>query len=115
MNNQSQDPGILPLTMFSSVATLDQNLPDWTLAQIEASESPKPRSFEYYIRFDYPFSNVPLVHTGITGFDIDNGDTNRLRIYTENISSDGFNLVVQTWMYTRIYKVDVSWIALGNA
>lgn len=113
----SYDPlnsSLIPFKVCSSVVSLDQYLPDWTLAEIDTDATLEPRSFVQYIPFDSPFANVPLVHAGITGFDIDNRDTGRLSVGIEGISNSGFNIVVQTWMNTRVYKVEVSWFALGN-
>lgn len=115
MNYDPTNSGLVPFTVCSAVVSLDQYLPDWTLAEIDASSSTEPRTFVRYVQFDSPFANVPLVHAGITGFDIDNCDTNRLSIGIEEISSFGFKLVVQTWLRTRVYKVEVSWFALGIA
>ena len=100
--------------MCSAVVTLDQYLPGWNLSDIEKTAKPPPRHFVYDVSFNYSFSNVPLVHTGITGFDIGNNDTGRLSVRAEEITNDGFKIVVETWMHTRVYKVDVSWLAIGN-
>jgi hypothetical protein len=115
MNNNSMDSGLIPLKMCSAVVMLDQYQPGWTLAQIEPGEISGRRSFEYYIHFDQSFSNVPLVHCGISGFDIDNQDTIRLSVSIAKITSDGFKIVIQTWLHTCVYGVEISWIALGNA
>ncbi len=114
MIDQSIHTDLVPLKMCSATVTLDQNLADWQLAQIETNASPEPRSFEYYIGFENPFSTVPLVQAGIAGFDIDNQDTSRLSLHITEVSSDGFKIVIQTWMHTRVYMVEVSWIALGS-
>ena len=115
MNYEPENSGLVPFKVCSSVVSLDQNLPGWTLAEIDADSSTEPRRFEHYVQFDSPFGNVPLVHAGITGFDVDNCDTSRLSIDVEDVSSFGFRLVVQTWRHTRVYKAEVSWFALGTA
>lgn len=115
MNDQSIHTDLVPLKMCSATITLDQYQPDWQLAQIETSATPEARSFEYFIEFENPFSNLPVVHAGIAGFDIDNQDTNRLSLRIEEVSNDGFKIIIQTWMHTRVYMVEVSWIALGSA
>jgi hypothetical protein len=115
MNEDSINSGLIPLKMCSAVVKLDQYQPGWTLAKIEPGEISGRRSFEYYIHFSQPFSNVPLVHCGISGFDIDNQDTSRLSVSIAKITHDGFKIVIQTWMQTRVYEVEISWIALGNA
>ena len=115
MNDHAFYTGLIPLKMCSAVLTLDQYHSGWTLAQIEADNTPSPRRFDYYVKFDDRFSNVPLVHTGIIGFDMDNRDSNRISIRASEITSDGFKLSTQTWMHTRVYMIEVSWLALGHA
>lgn len=100
--------------MCSAVATLNQHLPDWNLADVEPESASEPRYFSFDVMFDNPFSNVPLVQLGISGFDIDNNDSNRLSVRADEISHKGFKIVIETWLHTRVYKVEVSWIALGN-
>jgi hypothetical protein len=115
MYGETNNTGLIPLKMCSAVVALDQFYPGWTLADVENSETPEPRRFEHYIWFDAPFANVPLVHTGIAGFDIDNADTGRLSVRAEEISNTGFKLVVMTWLHLFVYGIEVSWLALGNA
>ena len=105
---------LVPLTMSSALVELDQYSPDWQLAQVPEAEAEEPRVFTTQVNFDVPFANVPMVHVGISGFDIDNRDTARLSVRTGAISATGFELVVLTWMNTRVYKVEVSWLALGH-
>lgn len=49
------------------------------------------------------------------GFDIDNRDIARVKVKTERMTANGFMLVIETWRHTRVYGVDVSWLALGHA
>ena len=114
MRNDDMNNGLMPLTMCCAMLSLDQYVPGWTLADFLSEEKPGPRRFEHYVRFNTPFSNTPLVHVGIAGFDIDNRDTGRLGLGVENISAEGFSLVIKTWMHTRVYQVEVSWLAIGN-
>jgi hypothetical protein len=114
MNDQSTYTDLIPLKMCSATVTLDQYQSGWSLAEVESNSSPEPRSFEYYIGFDNPFSNIPVIHAGIAGFDIDNQDTNRMSLSVKEVSNSGFKVVIQTWMHTRIYMVEISWIALGS-
>ena len=105
---------LVPLTMSSAVIELDQYHPDWQLAQLTAESATEPRTFITHVAFDAPFANVPLVHVGISGFDIDNRDTARLNVRTGAVSATGFDLEVRTWLNTRVYSVEINWIALGH-
>ena len=115
MNEQMNHTDLVPLKMCSSTVILDQYLPGWQLALPEDCATPEPRSFQHYIEFDNPFSTIPVVQAGLTGFDIDKTDTTRLRMHVADISNNGFSIVIETWMHTRVYMVEVSWIALGSA
>ena len=113
MFDNTISPSLVPIKMCSAIIVFDQFTQDWTLAQENASE--EPRSFVSNILFDAPFSNVPIVHVGLSGFDIDQRDSARISVHAEAISPNGFDLRIQTWLNTRVYKVEVSWIALGQA
>lgn len=106
--------GLIPIKMCSAVVTFDQFTPGWTLADIDEHAAGQPRCFVTKVSFDSPFSYIPLVHIAISGFDMDQRDSARLSVHAEAISAMDFDIVVQTWQYSRVYKVDVSWLALGT-
>jgi hypothetical protein len=99
--------------MCSAIVEFDQFTPDWTLAQESVPE--EPRTFVSNVMFDMPFSNTPIVHVGLSGFDMDQRDSARISVGAEAITSTGFDMRIKTWQNTRVYKVEVSWIALGQA
>jgi hypothetical protein len=103
---------LVPFTMLSAVAVLDSSLPGWTLLDVPADQ---PRVFLYEVAFERPFVQAPLVHVGVSGFDIGNHDAARLRVSAVDIHADGFTLRVETWLNTQVWRVDVSWLAVGSA
>ena len=105
---------IVPLTMCSAVIEIDQYNPDWQLTQPSGADTTATRAFKTRVLFEIPFANVPMVHVGLSGFDIDNCDTARLSVRAAQISATGFDLHIITWRNTRVYKVEISWIALGH-
>lgn len=105
---------LLPLKMASATATFDQSGEQWTLAKPDAQTGDGYRRCLVHVAFEYPFDSVPVVHVGVTGFDIDNDDTARLSVRVEAIYATGFDLVLETWRATRVYAVQVGWLALGN-
>ena len=105
---------MVPLTMCAAVIELDQHSPSWQLAQPPEADVATQRLFTTHVPFEVPFANVPIVHVGISGFDIDNCDAARLSVRAAEISATGFELHVLTWRATRVYKVAVSWLALGH-
>lgn len=72
------------------------------------------RGFRQYVAFQRAFRNAPLVHLGIAGFDIANQDAARLTAAAANVTPEGFEIVLSTWLHTRLWRVDVNWLALGS-
>ncbi len=114
MRTASQPPGIIPLKMSAHTLSIDQFDAEWTLADFSGEADPPPKRVQRWIAFDAPFSNVPLVHVGLVGFDIDHRDTARIRLWAERITANGFVLMIETWRHTRVYGIEVSWLALGH-
>ncbi|WP_455212738.1 H-type lectin domain-containing protein [Kaarinaea lacus] len=112
MLDNTINPTLVPIKMCSAIVEFNQFTPDWTLAQENASEG--SRTFVSSVLFDVPFSNVPIVHVGLSGFDIDQRDSARISVHAEAITSNGFDMRIKTWRNTRVYQVEVSWIALGQ-
>ncbi|MCL4103600.1 UNVERIFIED_CONTAM: hypothetical protein GTU68_059679 [Idotea baltica] len=108
MNNE-----LIPVALASSVVKLDHELEDWNLADAGEDES-EPREYTHRVVFDVPFKTTPVVQVGLTGFDLDQRDSARLTVGPRAIDSTGFEIAVATWNDTRVYGVDVSWIAIGS-
>jgi hypothetical protein len=72
------------------------------------------RVFRARITFATAFAVTPLVHVAVSGFDIDHGDTARLRVAAEAITPTGFDLVLTTWLGTKVYSAEAAWIAIGQ-
>ena len=83
----------------------------WTLAAEPPHEA--DRSHRVAVTFLTPFGGVPLVHLGIAGFDVCNGDAARLTATATEVTSHGFTILLSTWLNTRIWRVDVNWLAIG--
>jgi hypothetical protein len=85
----------------------------WKLAEAPESGAEDSRYFTVPIHFSEPFSAPPVVHLGLTGFDIDQRDSERLSLRAVDISNTGFVAEISTWRDTRVYSVEFSWLALG--
>jgi hypothetical protein len=85
----------------------------WNLADPPADESEDARVFRFTVFFAAPFDNAPVVHLGLTGFDLDQRDSNRLSLRATEITTAGFVAEIATWRDTRVYSVEFSWLALG--
>ena len=102
---------VAPLSLLSAVVVLDSSLDGWSL--LEPSVEGR-RGFRKLVTFDTPFGAPPLVHVGVVGLDVSKDDNLRLSVRAENIVAQGFTLSVETWLNTKIWSVEVSWLAIGS-
>ena len=100
---------LAPRAMLSAVVPLGSLLEGWTL--LEGSGT---RTFRSPVVFEHSFSSPPVVHLGVVGLDAGKDDNLRLRVRAEDVTSAGFTIVTETWLHTRIWSVDVSWLAVGQ-
>ena len=101
-----------PLNFLAGTEALDSLRDGWTLD--DAPHGAPERSFRTHIRFERPFHMTPLVHLGIAGLDAGNEDATRLTASTANVTNDGFEIVLTTWLHSRLWRVDVNWLAIGS-
>ncbi len=107
-------PSATPWSVLSSSVSLGQLTPGWSISQAPDELAPDEyRTFRWWVGFAAPFSSAPVVQLGITGFDVDQRDSPRLTVKAENITGSGFEAVLCTWAGTRVYSVDLSWLAIG--
>jgi hypothetical protein len=102
---------IAPLNLLSATLVLDTSLEGWTLLDPSTDGA---RAFRYEVVFSRPFSTFPVVHVGIVGLDVSNGDNLRVRVRALDITARGFTLQAETWLNTRIWSVETSWLAIGS-
>lgn len=105
---------IVPWKTASSVFNVGINSAGWNLAEVPDGEIDLPRTFVTEVTFLEPFNAAPLVHAAIVGFDLDQRDSARVSVAVTLVTNVGFTLAVTTWRETRVYGVEVSWLALGN-
>lgn len=74
-----------------------------------------PRESRHEVRFEQEFVGPPVVHIGLSMWDIDNGDNQRADISTDNVRADGFTIIFRTWGATRVARVRAEWLAIGAA
>jgi hypothetical protein len=102
-----------PWKTLSATVHIGRLTNGWTLESRPAEYRDEVRVFRFPVRFDTPFKAPPVVHLGLTGFDIDQRDTSRLLLSAKDITKHGFTAEVVTWRETRVYSVAFSWLALG--
>jgi hypothetical protein len=66
------------------------------------------------IRFKEPFASPPDIHLGITEFDILEDSNTRLKVFASEITNRGFVIHVKTWCDTKVWSVEVDWLAYGK-
>lgn len=67
-----------------------------------------------WIEFDQEFAAPPMVHVSLTLWDMDSAHNVRADLAAENVSSAGFDAVFRTWKDTKVARVRMSWIAMGE-
>jgi len=102
---------LVPFKMLSAVTVLDSTLDGWTLLE---GDGELPRSYRRAVTFEQPFGIGPLVQVGLVGLDVSKDDNLRVRVRALDVTPDGFTVHVETWFNTRIWLVEVSWLAIGS-
>lgn len=72
-----------------------------------------PRVERTAVTFATPFRDTPLVHVGLSMWDISVEGNQRVDIAAEAVTSSGFTLVFRTWGDTRVARVRANWLAIG--
>lgn len=102
----------VPWKVLSSNVGVGILTPGWTL-DVVYPDFAEPRNFIFDVVFDSPFSTVPVVHLGLTGFDMDRRESSRLTLKAENVTEFGFQAVISTWDASRVFSVEFNWLAIG--
>jgi hypothetical protein len=104
---------ILPLSFAAGAVRFDDSKPGWALLD-RAPDSNGVRTFTGRVTFERAFQAPPVVQIGITGFDIDNGDNARLNVGIIEVDGEGFDVELRTWWNSRLWSVDLNWLAIGH-
>jgi len=102
---------IAPLNFLSATLVLDSSLEGWSLLEPSGEGA---RAFRYEVVFSRPFASFPIVQVGLVGLDVSNNDNLRVRVRALDITSTGFTLQAETWLHTKIWAVETSWLAIGS-
>ncbi len=102
---------VAPLSLLSAVVILDSTLDNWSLLEPAGGLR---RSCRQPVVFERRFAAPPLVHVGVVGIDASKDDNLRLSVRAESITEYGFMLSVETLLNTKIWSVEVSWLAIGS-
>jgi hypothetical protein len=100
-----------PFSFLAGKEVMQAGQEGWTLDQLPTAG--EDRAMRIRVGFARGFREIPLVHLGVTGLDVSERDCARLSVSTDNVTTDGFDIVLGTWLNTRLWRVEVSWLALG--
>jgi hypothetical protein len=73
------------------------------------------RHFEYAVKFEQPFEEVPQILVALNHLDVESHTALRLSVTAEKISASGFTLRYSTWANTQVFSVGAQWIAFHEA
>lgn len=74
-----------------------------------------PRAHRYAVRFSDPFLAPPVVHVGLSMWDIAVDSNQRVDISAVDVTAEGFVLLFRSWGDTRVARVRADWLAIGPA
>lgn len=66
------------------------------------------------VTFDEAFRSPPSVQVALSLWDMDQGANMRADIAADRITETGFDLVFRTWSDTRVARVRMNWLAIGE-
>lgn len=102
---------LVPFTVLSAVASLSSELEGWTLLEHANEQS---RKHQLAVAFEQTFVAPPVVHVAITALDASNEANLRVRIRAIEVTTHGFVIEAETWFNSRVWAIDVSWLAIGT-
>jgi hypothetical protein len=66
------------------------------------------------VLFDEAFRSPPAVQVALSLWDMDQGANVRADVSADRITTTGFELVFRTWSDTRVARVRMTWLAIGE-
>ena len=64
--------------------------------------------------FSEPFKTRPVVHVALSLWDMDQGSNVRADLTADKVTERGFELVFRTWADTKVARVRMNWMAIGE-
>jgi hypothetical protein len=104
-------PPVVPLQMLAGSSRFSAGDEAYTL--LGQPSHGKNRVFVAKVVFETSFTRAPIVHVGLTGFDISNADWARIDVRVGAISAYDFEVIAETWFNTQIHSFRVGWLALA--
>ncbi len=73
-----------------------------------------PRERRKLIKFSSKYRVPPTVHVSLSLWDMDAQANIRAEVVAEEVTNLGFHLVFRTWGDSRVARVRMSWMAIGE-
>jgi len=73
-----------------------------------------PRERRRRVEFSEEYRKLPSVQVSISMWDVDTSRAFRADVSAEAIDGAGFDVVFRTWGDTRVARVRVAWLAIGE-
>ena len=73
-----------------------------------------PRERRGTVRFSSRFRQPPAVHVSVSLWDVDTESHMRADLSTANITPEGCEIVFRTWGDSRVARIRVAWMAIGE-
>ena len=73
-----------------------------------------PRHIRSFVLFREAFVTPPVVHVAMSMWDMSNTANSRADVQASDIKPEGFAIVFRTWGDSKVARVRVSWIAIGE-
>lgn len=66
------------------------------------------------VRFSETYRSPPAVHVSLSMWDMDQTTNSRADVRAEEVTTQGFNIVLRTWGDTRIARARAVWLSIGE-
>jgi H-type lectin domain len=72
------------------------------------------RELRKRVAFSEPFVTAPAVKVTMSMWDVDHSANSRMDVMSDEVTTEGFEIVFRTWGDTRVARVRADWIAIGE-
>lgn len=72
-----------------------------------------PREVRRRVDYGLTFIEAPVVHVGLSMWDVSNQANVRVQLTAEEVEDTGFTASFRTWSDSRLARVAISWLAVG--
>ena len=73
-----------------------------------------PRERRHAVLFSTAFKAPPSVQVSVSLWDVNTSSAMRAELVADEITETGFDIVFRTWLDTRIARIRVAWMAIGE-